>query len=709
MNFTDVYFQAGENPVICYRSGLTVYEEAFAGGSLYCCGWNTAGYPLNVLSGCPSRMQRQDFRLPSAFHAEIDGVSLDCGLCFVSCDTEESENGKTVRIKLKSTLKAAEITVVTQLDGTSVLSRHIELKNLSERPMALSALSILSGGIEIMQGLSRMTASNPSELYSLGYMDNDEIGYEGDFNWHPLHADVTAFGGRYTRGRHRFPMFMLRNHVMGTVMTAQLAWSGGYEFAFDLNAHPENDWSKLSFSARITGNTPLYQIAPGETFISPKLEIGMLHGDLDAAVNEMNRHLRRSVFTLPEADASACLVGSGMGAEHDMSVETTKSFIDQMAFIGCEVFIVDAGWNCPPGAQGDWFRRTGDWTPDPERYPNGISEIRDYCHLRGMKFGMWMEAERIAELSAVYRKHPQWLTTHPDGRKGALLDLTLPEAAQWAENEIARVISEYQLDLFRVDYNIASEELFALSSSSERECLSVRHTNAVYGMYERLKKRFPQVIFENCASGGGRCDAGMMRFFHHTWVSDNQVPPHSQQITNGMTLTLPPERIDRLVAGMGCHRLASLDFHMRNVMLGHISMNVFSPRDAQTNPEQLEFIRRSLSVYKNFIRKFLPNALIYHHTPESSAFRDGSFSILELSSFEKDRAAITVLTPCVPVSDTVTVYPRGLDPSLQYRVVFDNTGCEYSASGRELAQQGILVRIPCALSSELLLIERLLP
>lgn len=52
MHFTDIYFQAGENPVICYRSGLTVYEEAFGEGSLYSCGWNTAGYPLNVLSGC---------------------------------------------------------------------------------------------------------------------------------------------------------------------------------------------------------------------------------------------------------------------------------------------------------------------------------------------------------------------------------------------------------------------------------------------------------------------------------------------------------------------------------------------------------------------------------------------------------------------------------------------------------------------------------
>ena len=54
-NFSDIYLPQGGAPAVCYRSGLTVYEEFLDGGVLCSGGWNTAGYPLNVLSACPSR------------------------------------------------------------------------------------------------------------------------------------------------------------------------------------------------------------------------------------------------------------------------------------------------------------------------------------------------------------------------------------------------------------------------------------------------------------------------------------------------------------------------------------------------------------------------------------------------------------------------------------------------------------------------------
>lgn len=686
---------------------VTVYEEAFHNRTLYSCGWNTAGYPLNVLSECPTRMTNKDFRRPCVFGIEMDGEALDYGWDFQDFTVTDTATGKLARIRLEHTERQVELCVITELDGTGILSRRLEITNLSSSEMALSKLAVMCGGIEIMNGLNRLAGRDRKELYSLGYMDNDEPLFEGDFNWHALRPDITSFGGRFIRERHRFPMFMLKNNIKGTVMTAQLAWSAGYRFSLDLEAHPDKDFSKLSFAAGIDGNAPLYRIAVGETFVSPQLEIGILQGGIDEAVNQMNRHLRKSIFCMPQTGKNIPLVGSGMGPEHDMSVETTKSYIDQMAHIGCEVFIIDAGWNCPPDMQGDWFKYNGIWTANGQRYPSGIKELRDYCHAKGMRFGMWMEPERVGELSGIYEEHPEWITVKANGETGCHIDFTVPEAATWVENEIERVITENGLDLFRVDYNITSDELFAISKGqSGRECSSVRHTKTIYAMFERLNKKFPDVIFENCASGGGRCDAGMMRYFNHTWVSDNQVPPVSRCITCGMTLALPPERVDRLVAGMGCHSIASLDFHMRNAMLGHISMNVLSPRDAVWNTEQLDFIRHSIDIYKRFIRPFLPDSLIYHHTLDSSGFRCGKASVLELASQERDRAAITILTAPNSASDTITVIPRGLAASGEYRITFDNSGDELCLTAAELLR-GIPVRIPSSLSSELLLIEKL--
>jgi len=64
-----------------------------------------------------------------------------------------------------------------------------------------------------------------------------------------------------------------------------------------------------------------------------------------------------------------------------------------------------------------------------------------------------------------------------------------------------------------------------------------RYYEALYAIYDRLRARFPDVVFENCAGGGGRTDIGLVRRFSHTWVTDWQIAPRSFSITNGMLMT----------------------------------------------------------------------------------------------------------------------------------------------------------------------------
>ena len=223
-------------------------------------------------------------------------------------------------------------------------------------------------------------------------------------------------------------------------------------------------------------------------------------------------------------------------------------------------------------------------------------------------------------------------------------------------------------------------------------------------MYENLKKRFPDVIFENCAGGGGRTDLGMMKNFNHTWVSDCQRAPRSLVITNGMTMALPPERVDRLFAGMGCHEHGTIDLQMRNTMLTHISLNVVAPASAPENPIQTEFIRHSVDIYKNFIRTFLPEAKIYHHTPEISTFENGLY-ILEIASPDCKKGVAAVFTLPDSKQKNVAVFPKGINAGLNYKITLDNSRATYYAKGNELLLNGIPVSISSSLSSELILFE----
>ncbi len=706
-NFHDIYFQQGENPVFCYRSGLAVYEETFLNGALVSSGYNAAGYPLNVLTNFPSRLNPVDFQEPASFNVELDGQSIDFNLEFENFETLKTETSTEAVLTLKSKIKPVKIKIHTLLDGTQMFSRYIEIENLSDENICLSRLSLISGGVEETDR-SRYTVKNDiDKIYSVGYFNSDKWGKEGEFAWHDLAAEELTLKCRFGRDRFRHPLIFIRNNLTGIIYFYQTGWSAGCSFTVDHQADYERSDSYLSFKAEITSHKPITVIPPKSTFVSPDVHFGVIAGGLDDAVNEMHSHIRKSVLNMPEASPEKCLVGAGMGAEHDMSVDTSKCFAKRMADMGAEVFIVDAGWVCPPYKETEWGNYNGRNIPDSERYPNGICEISDYCHSIGIKFGLWVDIENLGSKSEIFEKHPDWRSKSILGTQSRnLIDMSIPEAAEWAENELARIIEEYNLDLLRVDHNISSRDYFTMRDTDTgiAECVSMRHHQAVYKMYENLKKRFPDVIFENCAGGGGRTDLGMMKAFNHTWVSDCQRAPRSLSVTNGMTMALPPERVDRLFAGMGCHEHGTLDMQMRNTMLTHMSLNVVVPASATENPIQTEFVHHSVEIYKNFIRTFLPEAKIYHHTPEISLF-SGDWYILEASSPDCKKGAVTVFTLPDSKKTNIAVIPKGINAAYEYKITLDNSGAEYVAKGSEILLRGVPVSVISSMSSELILFE----
>lgn len=704
-----VYYQPGNEPCFSYRTGLTVYEESFSKGALIARGWNAAGYPLNVLSNEPTRLDETRFAEPQAFKLDVDGEYCDWGLTFEGFEQWEENDSTHALLSLWCEDKSIHIRVHTLLDGTAAITRWLEIENAQKMPAAISRLAVMSGGVEVMGGeiaAPGKTRRPIDSYYRLGYFDSHTHCREGDFSWHALMPDRHEIAGRYERQRHRHPMFILENTLKGATFIGQLAYSGGYRMAFDYDAYRESDSTALSWAFELDSFKPLIVLAPGETFTTPKMHLALVMGDHDDAVNAMFDHARKSVFTVPGTQ-NACLVGAGMGAEHDMSVETTKQFMQQMARAGAEVFIIDAGWYCPPDQERGWSIYLGDWEPDKERYPNGIAELEAYCRSLGMKFGLWMEAERMGRSSRAYQAHPDWFTHHRDGALSpGFLDFSKREVIDWAYEQAARVIETYHLDLFRVDYNVNSTEYFHVSDQSgRRECRSIRQVEGFYELYRRLKARFPHVIFENCAGGGGRSDWGMMAYFNHGWVSDEQTAPRGLEITNGMTMALPPDRVDRLVAGMGMHRYASLDQHVRSAMFGHMSLNVFGPRTAEMNPQVFEFVRHSVKLYKEFIRPYLPQARIYHHSPDCRCVREEGYMALELSAPDGTRDTIGVFTQPGFAGGEIIVSPRGLNRAQTYIVRYDNDRSEETATGAQLMSQGVRVFISSALSSELVTLE----
>ncbi|MFH1569586.1 MAG: hypothetical protein ABIL09_16435, partial [Gemmatimonadota bacterium] len=319
---------AGEaEPTITYRSGLAAYEESLVKGRYVGRGWNGAGY-VNFYDG---RLDPLQHPTPQAFWLEIDGQLLASDWEWVGF--EEAMDERTCPaapppwpvhavVTLRHAVRPVTVKVHTGLDGTAVMARWLEVTNTGAAPAAVAAACPWSG---VLQKVSRWRLHLPegdTPLYSLGYMANTHWGNEGDFQWHDLPAAAYRVDGRYRRDRHRHPLFVLRNNATGEHFVGQLAWSGGYSFEFDLDADlgTTDQAARLFFRAGPDAPAPLRVIEPGETVTTPALHLGLVFGDLDAALQEMHGHLRKSVLWAQPRGRGGW-VESGIGPEVEITVD----------------------------------------------------------------------------------------------------------------------------------------------------------------------------------------------------------------------------------------------------------------------------------------------------------------------------------------------------------------------------------------------------
>ena len=702
--FADVHLTESPDPTVGYRSGLVAYEESLIRGRFVGRSWNAAGF-LNAWDDV--RLDPTKHPTPQAFWLEIDGQLLASHWEWAGFEQVEEAAGLHVIVSLRHAVRPISVQVHTLLDGTPVLTRWLEVTNEGSAPASLSAVYPWSGVLGVTSRWSAHLPDKNGPLYSVGYMANAHWGDEGDFQWQPLPNGIFRIDGRYRRDRHRHPMFVLLNHATGQYFIGQLAWTAGYAFEFDLDADlgTTDQAARLFFRGGPDAPAPQRMIAPGETVRTPEMHLGLTMGDLDTAIQAMHDHLRRSVF-LPQPRGRGGWVESGIGPEVEITVPHVYNNIDDAAAIGAEVFFIDASWYAPP--HSNWWSTVGDWQVDRQRFPDGLEPIRNYVHEKGMLFGLWMDAERVGPDSRVAQEHPEWLAAAYDGerRLGSMLDLTNPAAAQWMEDQIAQVISVNQLEFFRLDYNVGGQGPGAQTvRDGFVESSYWRYYEALYAVYERLRQRFPDVILENCAGGGGRTDLGLIRRFSHTWVTDWQIAPRSFTITNGMTMALPPEYVDRLLGGQNGHIAGDIDFQARLLLFVRPTIAFLSPLGIPLNPAQLARIRHMVDLYKGFVRPMMSEGRIYHHTPAFDGPEPQGWGVLELAARDRSRGMAGVFQLSAPREAEYTLRFRGLDLGKRYRVTWDNSGQVCELDGYALMKQGVLVRVEGPLTSELLLCQ----
>lgn len=701
--FADVRVQTEPEVTISYRTANLVFEEGLREGRWVALSYNASGYMMDANPiPAPTYMNWKLFPRPQSFMVNVDGQDLLSHWIYEGTDISRDEDSVSCVVSLRHSVRPVRVKILTLLDGTPVLQRSLEVENLGMAPAALAGLTVLSGGLQT----ERIPVHPDDNVYRLGYFESSHSCDEGDFHWRELETGEHVIAGRYRRDRHRHPMFLLENRVTGEMFIGQFGFSGGYAFDFDYQRDRVIPGA-LSFEARVDAPAPLRMLDPGESVESPRMHLGCVFGGLDMAVNAMHEHVRKSVM-LPPTKGVTGWIETGIGPEYDMSRESTLYAIDLAAAYGSEVFFIDAAWYAPPRREDDWWKLCGNWRYDEERYPMGIREMRDAAHKKGLLFGMWMDAERVGPGSRIWQEREDMIADQYNGQKNVagLLDLTSDAVCDWMKDNIEFLINEYGIEMFRLDYNVGQMECINVSErDGYLENTWMRYYEHVYGMYDELRAEHPDVIFESCAGGGGRTDLGMVSRFTHTWVTDYQLHPNALRITNGLTMALPPEIVDRLVGGQAAYVTADFDMQMRNLLFARATIGGILPAGARANPNQMERIRKYTDLYKRFVRPMHKNMWIFHHTPELRETAAQGFGILEMAARDGSRGMIGVFQLANPQEKSCVVYPKGLDAGKTYQVTFDNDESVAILSGYELVRHGIRVQLDGALTSELIMYQ----
>ncbi len=683
-----------EGPGWLRHSGATVQVERLRDGRLLAASLQNTGVPCKP---------KHESGGQPGFLLEIDGESLLFDWTLVSSETttDPLTGWPGDRVVLRHARKPVEVTIATSASGGGLFRRRISLTNTATAgSWGISRVSPFAANLWLG---NRPGSQAP---FAVGSFQENLWGHEGTFTWRdlPVNAEF-SIGSKRGRSGWGSPWVVCRNQVTGGYFLVALAWSANWRIGLFTSLSANDQSSCLRCEAGPTGPAPLRLVAAGETVDLPEVHFGLGHDDFDALVQAWHAHIRAGVLTQDTFPQPVILNHWGY-MEHELEEPRLHAEIDIAAEIGAELFMVDAGWFGNRGSH--WARTVGDWKAG-DRLPNDLFPVFEHARAKGLQVGLWVELETADSAnSALAKAHPDWFLTRYGKPVERLLDLAKPEVAAHLEAVCIDLVERYRLDMFRLDYNSDANEGGFNPRDGRMENTTWRHVEVLYGIFERLKKRFPNLQLENCSSGGGRTDIGIAARFTTNWTSDHMKMPRTVRILNGLSMALPPERVNRMfgVVMEGSH-YGNLETQLHVIVLCHASVSGLSPSLAQANPAMLGTVRKYLSIYKDFIRPFHRQSRVFHHTPVIPGNDGSGWAALELAAPDATRAVAGVFRLANPAADEHLFRPRGLAADRRYRITSLPGDRSWVADGHDLLERGITVRLDSPLTSRLFLIQEL--
>lgn len=476
-----------------------------------------------------------DFRYVS--HEILGGKYSIPGLPAVYDEDGEAE---TLVITLRDRVTAVSLRLYYGvLAKQDVITRAAELVNESDSPVDLEKVSSFS-------------VDFPSGNWDLIHFYGKHC-LERQPEREPVGLHITKIGShRGMSSHHHNPFVILCDREAtedhGDCYGFMLMYSGGFSAELE-----RSQMGTVRVAMGIDDTDLRWRLAPGESFHTP--EAILCHADGLAALSHKYHHLIRHHVCRGKHHLARrpVLINNWEATYFDLSEERILALAAEASKLGIELFVLDDGWFT---GRRDDNAGLGDWFENKEKLPHGLSHLIRQINELGMDFGLWIEPEMVNEASALYREHPDWALTVPGrlpmmARNQLVLDLSRQEVVDYLFQCFSTILTNNNISYIKWDMNRGLSDVYshALPATSQGE-VAHRYVLGVYSLLDRLTKAFPDVLFEGCAGGGGRFDAGMLYYTPQIWTSDDTDPIERLIVQGGTSYGYP-------VSAMGAHVSAS--------------------------------------------------------------------------------------------------------------------------------------------------------
>ena len=470
-----------------------------------------------------------------------------------------------------------------------------------------------------------------------------DLGLYQTYDMHQ-HNNYIAFSSRGSQTTARFyPLVMIEDMECGEIHFFEMSSSSGWYIEICIEYNEKGEETLFVFlSGSCEKNDGWYKVLkPNEAYRTEKAIFGTVKGGFEDAAAALTEYKRGGT----RIDAMPVIFNDYMNCCWAMpTIEKEKKLIDAAAEVGAEIFCFDSGWQ--KTAFDESVRYIGDWDIARERFaPETFQYLIDYAKSKGLIVGAWLEIEGVHNETEAYGKHGDAILKRRGNNIGS------PKSFFDFRNEAIKDKIEKVFDklygmgirYIKNDYN-QTIGIGADGDSSLSETLR-QNQEAFLAFIEYIEGKYPDLIIENCGSGGMRCDNETLSRFHLQSVSDQEVYTCNPSILSGIAACLPPEksgiwsypypvryedRFEYKIYEEDYSDGKQTAFNMVSSMLGLIML---SGRIDESDEYNKHLIKNAISIYKSIRDDYKSSFPIY----PTGTFRIGDSGIFTYGLLNKEK------------------------------------------------------------------------